>query len=235
MAFQRVERESLSRKVSSQLEDAIVSGDLDPDSRLPSEQELAGQLGVSRNVVREALRSLEERGLITIRTGSGAYVSHPRAEVVRDALGRYIRQVGLDESISDVYEMRRAIEGTVVRLATERVTDADLRALTTLFQEMEAGQEDPTEWMEADLAFHQALAEATHNPLFGILLGSFTDLFKDLILTGYYFQPSIEVGLEHHRLILQALQARDAKAAFEAMMDHLGESERRVIEMRSKE
>ena len=234
MAFQKVERESLSRKVSSQLEDAIVSGDLDPDSRLPSEQELAGQLGVSRNVVREALRSLEERGLITIRTGSGAYVSHPKAEVVSDALGRYIRQVGLDESISDIYEMRRAIEGTVVRLAAERVTGADLRALTTLFQEMEAGQEDSIKWVKADLAFHQALAEATHNPLFGLLLGSFTDLFEDLILTGYYFQPGIKVGLEAHRLILQALQARDAQAAFEAMMDHLGESERRVIEMRSK-
>src|SRR5262249_45389122 len=102
--FTKLQRKPLPEMVAGEIETAIIEGTFAVGGQLPSEQQLANQFGVSRNVVREAFKFLKERGLIEIMNGSGAYVKHPSYTPTSDALGRYIRLLGAHESIVDLYE-----------------------------------------------------------------------------------------------------------------------------------
>src|SRR5690349_10707602 len=114
--FKKIERRPLSERVASEIEESIITGTFRVGSQLPSEQRLADQFGVSRNVVREAFKVLRERGLIEIQNGSGAYVRRPDSGITSDALGRYIRLMGAETSIEALYETRRILEGATARL-----------------------------------------------------------------------------------------------------------------------
>src|SRR5436190_7356616 len=113
--FEKVERKRLPEQVAGEIEEAIIGGTFGVGSQLPSEQNLADQFGVSRNVVREAFKFLKERGLIEIHNGSGAYVCQPSGEATSNALGRYIRLLGAESSISALYEARRTLESANAR------------------------------------------------------------------------------------------------------------------------
>src|SRR5215813_5236055 len=102
--FKRVERKRLPEVVASQIEEAIIDGTFAVGTQLPSEQQLAEEFGVSRNVVREAFKFLKERGLIEILNGSGAYICQPSSEATSNALGLYIRLSGAGASIAALYE-----------------------------------------------------------------------------------------------------------------------------------
>src|SRR4051794_40347620 len=135
--FQKIERKRLPELVANQIEEAIIAAEHPVGSQLPSEQQLANQFGVSRNVVREAFKFLKERGLISIVNGSGAYVSQPSTEPTSSALGRYIRLLGAHESIEMLYEARRLLEGTNARLAALRADSRDLQTLAACLQRMQ--------------------------------------------------------------------------------------------------
>src|SRR5581483_2370929 len=135
--FRKIERQRLSHQVADQVEEAIIGGRFKIGSRLPSEQALAGQFGVSRNVVREALKIVQERGLVQIVNGSGAYVAQPDSGATRDALGRYLRLVGTDSSFRSLYEVRKILEGANARLAAERAGASDLELLASCLQRMQ--------------------------------------------------------------------------------------------------
>ncbi len=226
--FQKIERKRLPELVADQIEEAIVDGSYPVDSQLPSEQQLANQFGVSRNVVREAFKFLKERGLIAILNGSGAYVSRPSAGPTSDALGRYIRLLGAHDSIEALYEARRLLEGANVRLAAERATDADIDILTDCLRRMTEGASAIERWSEADLDFHRAIANATHNPFLAVLLEPFVDQLRGVIAEGYLVPGAVERGLEAHIELLNFIKARDADGAFRAIMAHLSDSESRV-------
>ena len=120
--FQRLERPRLSLSIADRLEQAIVSGTFAGGSRLPSEQALADQFQVSRNVVREAFKVLEERGLIEILSGSGTFVRHPGPETTSDALQRYMRLTTGGASIRALFEARRILECANARLPAKGLT-----------------------------------------------------------------------------------------------------------------
>src|SRR3954447_11094963 len=107
--FNKISRKRLPDMVAGEIEEAIIDGTFAIGTQLPSEQQLATQFGVSRNVVREAFKFLKERGLIEILNGSGAYVSQPSSEATSNALGRYIRLLGAQSSIAALYEARRVL------------------------------------------------------------------------------------------------------------------------------
>src|SRR5260221_37536 len=109
--FKRVAQIRLPELVASQIEEAIINGTFGIGTQLPSEQQLAEDFGVSRNVVREAFKFLKERGLIDILNGSGAYVCQPSSEATSNALGRYIRLIGAHSAIDSLYEARRTSAG----------------------------------------------------------------------------------------------------------------------------
>src|SRR5262245_41223895 len=119
--IQPLQRLSLFEALAAEIEEWIVSGELEPGAKLPSEGSLARQFGVSRPVVREALAQLRERDLLETVTGSGTFVKHPDADHLTDAVLRHLRVAAGDAtSIGKVYEARLAIESTTARLAAER-------------------------------------------------------------------------------------------------------------------
>ena len=112
-------------------------GQLEAGAKLPSEDSLSRQFGVSRPVVREALAQFRERGLIETMTGSGTFVKLPDAGHLTDAVLRHLRvAAGGSESIAKVYEARLAIESTTARLAAERATEHDLAQIEARLETM---------------------------------------------------------------------------------------------------
>ena len=238
-SFNKIEQVRLSQLIANEIEEAILSGGFELGSRLPSEQALADQFGVSRNVVREAFKIVQERGLIEIVSGSGAFVCQPKSQAAAtsNALSRYMRLVGIDSSVKALYEARRILEGEIARLATERATSEDLETLTSCLARMQQHAGSIDKWTEADLDFHLAAAKATQNPFLSILLKPLVDQMRSVIAEGYLVPGAIETGLAAHAELYTCIKRRDAEGAYRAMMEHLRDSEARVeaYEERGKE
>lgn len=211
----------LSDRVEEQIRQLIVTGKVPIGERLPPERELADIFGVSRTVVREAVRSLVAKGLLDIRSGSGTYVVGPQPGFVSDALSMLLQhsQRGYD----DIHEIRMMIEVEIARLAAQRATPEEIGALAENVAAMESAS-DPAELAEIDVAFHELLAKATHNLLFSVMLGSITDIMLEIRKRSFTLRSSAPVAVRFHRDILGRVAARDADGAMEAMRAHLADS-----------
>lgn len=230
-ASKRVFRKRLYQQVADDIEGAILSGTYPSDSKLPSEQELAKEYGVSRNVVREALKRLKERGLVFIRTGSGTYVSQPTTKPVSDGLHRLLVYSSNSISVAHFYEIRRMIEPDVASLAALHATPEDFEAIKAAYDRMQRNQENRQAWTEADLEFHLAIAGATKNPLIQSILNPLNEPLMKVIEAGLEQPSGAEAGLRAHRRIMAAIEARQPDEARRAMLDHLEDSEQRVSEV----
>lgn len=226
-----ISRRRLYQQIADEIEHAILSGVLAPGTRLPSEHELAEQYGVSRNVVREALKRLKEHGLILIRTGSGAFVSTPTAQPVTDALQRLIRHSASDVAVSHLYEVRRFLEPHGALLAAQRGDSRAHASIEAAFSSMQDHRSNPAAWTNADLEFHLAVASGSGNPLFRSILNPLTDSLRTVIQAGYGDHRNVTAGLEAHARILGAILQRDGPAAYQAMLDHLLDSEARLARL----
>jgi GntR family transcriptional repressor for pyruvate dehydrogenase complex len=230
--FRKIDRKRLPEVVAAEIETAILDGTFTVGSHLPSEQQLATQFGVSRNVVREAFKFLKERGLINILNGSGTYVCHPSREPTSTALGRYIRQTGAYSNIPALYETRRILEGESVRFAAQRADENDLEVLHACLERMKSHTKSMEHWSEADLDFHLEIARATHNPFLGLLLEPLVDQLRGVIAEGFLVPGAVEKGLEAHFRLYSCICDRDAEGAYETMIEHLRDSESRVTEFK---
>lgn len=191
----------------SYLREQILSGALSLGSNLPSERELAIHLGVSRPVLREALRALAMIGVVEIRRGSGTFLRRPDAS----SLGQFFAFTMMyDVPIAeDVTEARIAVECQAARLATKRATVTDFEMLQRAFERIEATINDPESGAEADYAFHSCLVAAAHVPVLSALYAA---LAECLHRTHLYRRRSIPLSAEFqayliddHRGILAAL------------------------------
>src|SRR5262245_49865030 len=167
--FGLVNRERrLSDKVADMMLETILSDRLQVGDRLPSERELGEQFGVSRTVIREAVRALVAKGVIEVRSGSGLRVAAVNASTVQESMSLFLR--GGDVSYDKVHEVRRMLEVHTDGVAAERADDADLQALTHAWEAMEIVIADVDEPALRDLEFHRAIARATNNELYVILM-----------------------------------------------------------------
>ncbi|MDT0318647.1 FadR/GntR family transcriptional regulator [Streptomyces millisiae] len=206
------------------LDHLLTSGQVRAGDRLPPERQLAETFGVGRSAVREALKSLSLLGLVDIRQGDGTYV--------RDASSDLLPQVlewGLllgDQTVDDLLEARACVETDLAELAAARRTDNDLVALDTHFSRMAAAHEDPAAYLEADLAFHRALAQAAHN----VTLAGLQARLETLVAV--WIKQNIrnprEGRLAEHTAVLDAVRAGDPRAAREAMRAHMTSATRRL-------
>jgi GntR family transcriptional repressor for pyruvate dehydrogenase complex len=224
--FPRIEREPrLSDKVADLLLQTITARGLRPGDRLPSERELGEQFGVSRTVVREAVRSLAAKGVIEVRTGSGLRVAAVDATAVSDAMTLFLRGSGVLD-YGPVHEVRTTIEIQVAGLAAERATREDVDSLSTFCERMARDVDDVEAASLHDVAFHRAVAEAAHNPLFVIMLDSIGDVMLEIRRATLGIPGRPEKGITAHRRILACIAAHDQGGAREAMRAHLRDSER---------
>ena len=217
----------LSDVVSERLLEAIREAHLPAGARLPSERELGDQFGVSRTVIREAIRHLAAKGVIKVRSGSGAHVADIDGTGVSESLALYLRRRGqLDPE--KINEVRETLELAIVRLAAERASKADLADIRRSCEDLAAAA-GPQEAARADLAFHRAIAEATGNELYLLLLDSIGDVMMDIRLATLTDPGRVKLAAEQHLKVAEALERRDAGAAIAAMQDHLEDSVHAIV------
>jgi GntR family transcriptional repressor for pyruvate dehydrogenase complex len=185
---------------------------------LPSERELAEELGVSRPVVREAIIVLESRGLVQTRHGAGVFIQ-------TDGEGAAGATVDSDSGPFEVTEARRLLEGEIAGLAAEFVTDRQIADLQRLIDRIGDMRLDKASREKADRAFHIALARVTGNDVLVGIVEKLWDMRYQSALCEYFFRRAREAGMEppvdEHQKVLDALKARDAQAARFAMREHL--------------
>lgn len=225
--FKTLPREStLAERVTEQIENLIVANHLQPGDHLPPERELARQFGVSRTVVREAIRALVAKSLLEVRPGGGTVVRSPTAESVAQSMKLFLRG-GLELLDYDkVHEVRRLLEIEIAGLAAERRTEADLEALETILREIPTiPKSDRDSFARNDVNFHSTLARATHNALFSLLLDSIADVMLTVRQLGFSVPDMPSRVMKYHQAIYEQVKAGDSEKARQAMAEHLVESE----------
>ncbi|MGH3256255.1 MAG: FadR/GntR family transcriptional regulator [Streptosporangiaceae bacterium] len=226
--FQVLERSpTLSDRVTQSVLDLIAQAALNPGDRLPSERDLGERFGVSRTVVREALRSLAAKGVLDVRSGAGATVARVNVERASEALRLYVQGSHGDvdgvtyEQINDVREM---IETRVARIAATSASADDITHLASVHEEFCARSDDPEMTPELDVTFHRAIAESVHNPLFLIMLDSIEPILLEIRRRVARVPGRPGRAIEAHGLILQRIRERNPDGAELAMTEHLEES-----------
>jgi GntR family transcriptional repressor for pyruvate dehydrogenase complex len=215
-------RPDMVASVLESLSERIIGGDFGTEGVLPPEGELATGYGVSRTVIREAMQRLRAQGLVEVAQGRLPRVKPPAPATAIASLDTFLRRS--KGSLLHLIETRRPLEGEIAALAAERATPEQL---TELQQAIDTQATAPTAegQIGADVRFHRILAEATGNLIFGLLLETLAGLMRSS-REKTIRQSGVETALIGHRAILQALRARDATAARQAMLDHLTLAER---------
>jgi GntR family transcriptional repressor for pyruvate dehydrogenase complex len=205
----------------NRIKDYITSGAVGPGQRLPSERELAEELGIGRNSLREALKVLEAVGLVESRVGDGTYITDQAAASIGRTLGMALAVWG--GAIVEIIEARRMIEVSAAPVAAEKATASDLAALETALNRMDAmRREDVRGYFAADMEFHRVVARATQNAIVSRIVGDLIDLLERVLHQASVDQlPMIEEGSGTHRAVYDAIVRRDPAAAASAMRDHL--------------
>lgn len=208
-------RGRLSEQVVAELERAIVEEFPEPGTRLPKESELADRFKVSRIVIREAMKILEDRGVVEVRAGRGTITVAPSPERVKAALLRLFRDQPIPTlaEMEHMLELREVLEETVAGLAAVRASKDDLERISKALSDMGAGAPSAEDTIEADLRFHLAVAAASHNRFFAMVLEPLTHVFVQQIkLTDSY-----EVGVDLHRQVYDKIAKGDPVAARQAV------------------
>jgi GntR family transcriptional regulator, transcriptional repressor for pyruvate dehydrogenase complex len=210
----------LYEQIVQQIEDSIIKGALKPGDQLPAERELAQRFGVSRTAVREAVKVLREKGLVEAYSGRGTFITDGTSQAIRQSLDRMIK-IGQPEGSTHLVEVREILEPGIAALAATRAEDTHLAAMREAIAVMDRAEKDPDAFIEADLDFHLALAEAAANPLILSLIDSIVGLLREQRMGIFYVEGGPQRGQFHHKRILEAAENHDPEKAREAMRAHL--------------
>jgi len=218
--YKTVRAARLYEQIVEQIEDSIHKGRLKPGDQLPPERELAQQFGVSRTAVREAVRALHEKQLVEAYSGRGTFVTDGSSNAIRRSLGSLLKS-GRVKSTGYLLEVREILEPEIAALAATRIEEQGLATLREAVVVMDRSYDDPDAFVEADLDFHLALAEAAGNPVILSLLDSIVDLLREQRTRICMLRGGPERGQAHHKKILKAVTARDQDQTRAAMRAHM--------------
>src|SRR4051812_5518989 len=207
------------------LRNMIQTGELPPGSRLPPENQLAAQMGLSRSGVREAVKVLESARVLDVRRGDGTYVTSLAPRLLLEGVGFAVELLQGD-TLLEVMEVRRLLEPTATGLAALRITDEQLAHLADLLQAMQDTAADAEALMSADMAFHRAVIAATGNETLTSLLDGLSGrTARARVWRGLVEGNVTQATLDEHRTIYLALRARDPALATAAAHLHVNTSE----------
>lgn len=211
MSLTPVPQASLSDQVVERLRAEIVEGRWKVDEKIPPESELMASLGVARGTLREALRALQYTGMLEIRRGDGTFV-RARSEVP-GALARS------GASLDDVLEARITLEPQLARLAAERATDGDIERISEALGERASVNDEG--WVDADVAVHEAIARAAHNPILFEVYTALLPRLHESMSTAQSRDGFCRDERRGHDEVLDAIVARDPEAAAESAQANL--------------
>ena len=208
-----LKRETLSKQVVDQIIDLLMTGQLKPGDKLPPETELTDMLVVSRPVLREALTSLENMGVIQRKTREGTFFS--------DKIGSKPFSIMLALSAGDipsVIEARISLELGLVTMAAEKITDEQLRKLEENLQAMSVNKED---YRDIDKEFHRIIGFSANNPILEGIIDPLLDMIDETLRQVSSAERDHARTLEQHQAVYEALKKRDPIEAYTAMYRHL--------------
>ena len=215
----------LADTVAAELEKRILEGSLKPGDRLPAERALALDLGVSRPSLREAIQKLVSKGLLSTRHGGGTFVTDRLEAHFADPWQDLVN--GHPLLHRDLLEFRQMLESEAAQMAADRATDADIKRLDAVYAKLEqvyAGA-DLAACIDADVEFHQVVAEAAHNVLIGHLSASLMRVIHGHVsnnLEHLHARPQRWDQLQsQHRAIWQAIREHRPQQAAQAARDHI--------------
>ena len=212
---------SMHEEVQKRIKEYILSNKLRPGDSLPSEPQLAKQLGVSRTVVREAVRSLESLGVIRSRRGAGRYVNSFSLDPIVDNLS--YGMLFDTEDMQEIIAVRERLEAGFIADAITAMHDGTLNQLRDWINKMRQKAAAEEDFLEEDLAFHDAIYRVTGNRLLMKLLDVFQAVYhnlRDQSLFTPQLPEELDAKLQDHVAILQAIEAKDAELARRRMIDH---------------
>jgi len=217
----RLGRATLSEQVARQIIDLIAHNDLDAGDRLPPLDELTGYLQVSRTAVREAIMLLSGWGVVTVRHGVGTFVAGSESDALKTALR--ISAERSEQALRNLHEVREALEPNIAALAARNALPEHIEKMEEALRTMDQALDDPPAYIPADLAFHSALAEATGNELFLVVIHPVIDLLQDQMDLVQKTPGARERGQEFHRRLLEHIKAGpdQANEARQTMLAHL--------------
>jgi DNA-binding FadR family transcriptional regulator len=214
----------LATAVVAELVDRIVGGRIPEGAALPPEPVLCETFGVSRTVVREAVKSLEGMSLVSVQQGQGTRV-RPFAEwqlLDPVVLAATVRHDAESSILDDLVDVRRALEAQMAAQAATRATPADLLAIGAAMARLEAEVDEPARYLQADLEFHDAVMAASGNRLGRATVRTITaEAFRSLRYIGDPTPQDCRRSNEAHRAVLERLRAGDAEGAGAAMNQHI--------------
>lgn len=212
MTGRTITRQQLARS----LERSIVSGELAPGEKLPSERTLVADHGVGRSSIREAIRELAERGLVDIVPGRGTYVSRPSVADVASGVQRWAQRRGVTPH--EVIDARHLIETQAATSSASVDLGINEGTIQALLDKLEK-EVDPVVAAHLDMGFHQCFARASGNPMLELLLASLAPITTQFVLLSHKF--TLATRDNEHRAILDAVANHDTAAAASAIDAHL--------------
>ncbi|TMF84692.1 MAG: FadR family transcriptional regulator [Chloroflexi bacterium] len=216
---------SVTEHAIDKIRERIVSGAWGAGDRLPKESELAGELGISRNSLREAVRALSQLRVLEVRQGDGTYVSSLEPGLLLESTG-FISHLLLGETELELYEVRRILEAAAAALAAGRIDAQEKVDLGQSLERMRAAH-SVEELVEADVAFHALIAKAAGNTVLTSLLASLsTRTMRIRLWHGRAADDALEETREEHRRIYEALIAGDPELARATATAHIASGER---------
>lgn len=220
-----IQRANVPQAIADRIIELITRGELGLGDQLPSQRELAKQLGVGVSSVRESLQSLTALGLVQMQPGRGTFVS----ESFDGVAGRYaaVAPLASTQELRDLLEARQYLDTAVIEMACRRASQGDLAAIRSAFEDMQAAAAagDMAALERADLAFHLGIAEAAHNDVMAHLIRSVVNLISNQI----HATPFSLAVIEEHGQVLEALEARDVVKAKEAVMRVIASSAKHLV------
>ncbi len=213
-------------RVVNEIQRVIMSGQLEPGMKLLPERELADELGVSRTVIREAVRILVAKGLLETKPGVGTIVRQVTSDQIVEPLSLLLRTQEEGISIEHLHQVRRMLEVEIAGLAAVQATPDDIEELTGILDNMETVLDIPEAFVTVDADFHRGLAKTTHNPFLIILLDSIRDLMQEVRLLATRHPDLRQKVMPDHRKILERVAANDPEGARQAMEEHLEHARR---------
>lgn len=210
----------LYESIVSHIENQILNGALAPGDQLPSERELTQQFGVSRTAVREAIKTLREKGLVEVRLGRGTYVINKTSRAMQRSFNLLVK-IGYTDAFSDLTQIREILEPEIAALAAQYATEEQVQAMRRTVDVLRDSDLNINDLAEADSDFHLILAEATQNKIIPILLDSITALVHDQRYQLLTLPDRGPMTLHEHSAILEAIETHNPDAAREAMRQHL--------------
>jgi GntR family transcriptional repressor for pyruvate dehydrogenase complex len=223
----KLQRRRLTDQIVEKLVSMIAEGKFKPSDRLPPEPELMKQFHVGRSSIREAIGALSLIGVLTVNHGRGTVVNSSLDKALSKSLGWVISTMGPDK-VRDLVEARVELEQAIVRLAVERATEEDLAEIRYHHERLRTSKKGSKKLSRSDLAFHTALAKASHND---ILIGLISEL-RQPMRRWMEQKASVDWGydkvFEQHENILKAVVERDAERAQSALRNHLESTGQRL-------